>query len=164
MTEKPIATECGTQLIQQIRLMLCKGCTPLHIIQHLSNRFHGAGRWQSFVTDCFRQAFGVTLLSLPDRYESLLASHKVQDYLNTEILHEMISNRHVWMAMDRERDGCDSWLDDVNTTDIWTATDQFDPQAIPEIAVCWPHLDGAARQYIRMTIVNSKAHYERSLI
>ena len=147
-----------------MRAMLCEGCTPLSIIRHICDLHHEGGRWQSFVSDCFRQAFGVTLLALPDRYDSLLANRKIQDYLNTEILHEIISNRHLWVSSDMEYEVAHSWFSELSPTDIWSATDRFDPQAIPEIAAVWPHLDTVTRQYLRVLIVNAKVNYERSLI
>jgi hypothetical protein len=101
---------------------------------------------------------------LPDRYEVLLESRKIQDYLNTEVLHEILSNRHLWSADDEETRRDDSWFNDLRATDIWTASDVFDPQAIPEFARSWPHLDDGARKFFKLLFVNSKADYERSLI
>lgn len=157
----PILTSnsCHPELIRQMRLMLCEGCTPLHIIRSLCAHHGGEGRWQAFVADCFQHAFSVTLTALPDRSDSLLTNRKLQDYLNTELLHDIIARRDEWLSP-----GDDTWLSDLNATDIWTATDSFDPQAIPEIAQLWSQLDDPARQYLRLILVNSRANHERSLI
>lgn len=77
MMKTPPIAEINSR-IRHLRATFCSGCTAMQLMRDLRKIAPEGSRWQLFISDSLHEAFGVTVVTPPDRYESLLENPKMQ--------------------------------------------------------------------------------------
>jgi hypothetical protein len=153
------------QLITDLRQMFRNGATPSRLIQHLVCHHDGKENWFDFVQTCFREAFSVSFVRIPDQIERVDFNDLSLAHLNKDLVHEMIQTRHLWDTDQGGQQGCHSpWLDSLTAQDDVERFRQLHPGTNPILAKSWPHLEPKAQKHVQMRLANADSYYERVLI
>jgi hypothetical protein len=152
-------------LVDKLRIMFVEGATPTRLIEQISGHHAGDSGWPEYVESYFRSAFSVILLDREwhDRSSDGPISEKTAKNLNSRILHEMVGLAYLWRDKVASIPNGESWLDGLKLSrDELALIDSIQPESEPALANSWSTLSERTREFIRRSMINSQAYYERT--
>ncbi len=147
--------EVSPEIVAELRCLFREGATPSRLIRHVVERHDGEGHLFSLIQTYFREAFGIPIirgLSPVDDYQHADLRY---EFLNEQLLHEMIEKRPEW-----DTDDTESWLDSLVATEAHQRLREAESQMPSEFKQSWPQMTPQEQRHLVVHFASANANWE----
>ena len=138
------------EVVNELRSLFREGATPSRLIQHIVERHSGEESFFMLIQDYFREAFGVPIVRGLSPVDDYLHPELRYEFLNQQLLHEMVENRSEW-----DNDDSESWLDSLIATDDDQRINSVRNVVPGELSRFWTQMTPKEREYIQVMFASS---------
>jgi Cdc6-like AAA superfamily ATPase len=152
-------------IVVDLRKLFLAGATPSRLIRFIASHHAGDANWPRYVSTYFWAAFSVVI----PRVESKLQNDHFEtadfSHYNEDELHEIVVRAKEWHTNSTpEEDSLPAWFENLEVQDDFTTATAMHPEVHPSLVDCWPSMDEKARKFVRQSMINAQAYYERMRI